>query len=549
MDTVKCLGKKLNKTALVIATIHFFLSFFSDRIIFEYAWMDSSTWKELVRSAETIVVKVIFGVILVLLWQWIFWATKHADRRFLKVAGGYMLFMSLVLLLTWPGIWRMDEFGILSSSLQLFPHFWQNYITTVFYVVALMLIPVPAGVVIVQCACISLIVARVMMLARAACEYSERGKRFQWILFLPFFMFPVIDSNLYPIRMSLYAFLELWLLAELYFMWRRMRRKKTDGTLGYWSVLTVLAAVVTVWRTEAMYYVVAYPVLLLLLGKGLLYKKQITCYLIMFVVLFAPQKIGEQWTSGEQYELTSVVLPLVPLMEAADQSGEPEDKKLLEVIDTVINVDVTLEGAQNGKSGINLFWGEPKFQRQYDRAQFAEFKSAYYKLVIRYPLVFLKERWQTFLDSSDLLENTTDLYVKDGVMNYDIFREYPLSEPIANEIRTSVIKMLELRDRYNYNEKLGVTDMVYSAVPAVFVLALAVIAAAWKRRGFVAVLLLTALVKVPLVFLTAPSRLFMYYYSVYLIGYCVLFYALFGKSARKVVTKVPAVRKEGKKHE
>ena len=88
---------------------------------------------------------------LIALWQAAFWAAKHADRFFLKVAGGYMLFMMLLLLLTWPGIWRMDEFGILSSSVQLFPHFWQNYITSVFYILALMLLPFPAGVVIVQC--------------------------------------------------------------------------------------------------------------------------------------------------------------------------------------------------------------------------------------------------------------------------------------------------------------------------------------------------------------------------------------------------------------
>ena len=46
-------------------------------------------------------------------------------------------------------------------------------------------------------------------------------------------------------------------------------------------------------------------------------------------------------------------------------------------------------------------------------------------------------------------------------------------------------------------------------------------------------LLLTALVKVPLVFLTAPSRLFMYYYSVYLIGYAVLFYSAFLLTQKK----------------
>lgn len=516
---------KLNRTALALAVVHFFVSFFTDRLIFNYAWFDGATTKQLLRSAETVGVKVVFLVLLIFLWQGVFWAAKHADRFFLKAAGGYMLFMAVILLLTWPGIWRMDEFGLLSSSIQLFPHFWQNYITTVFYVLALMLLPFPAGVVIVQCACISLIAARLTTLARV-----EENKKW-WILFLPFFMFPVIDSNLYPIRMSLYAFLEVLLVAELFFL------KKKDGDKswksGYWMYMTALAGVVTIWRTEAVYYFAAYPVLLLLVGKGRRFAKQILVYLIFAVILFVPQKIGEKLTSGQQYELTSVVLPLVPLVEAASENADAQDKELLEVIDRVVNVEVTLQGAAQGKTGINLFWGEPEFQREYTAGEFSEFKSAYYQLIIKYPLIFLEERWETFCDSSDLLENTTELFTKDGVANYEVFREYPLSNPISNELRTGVIKMLELRDAYNYHSKLRVTDFVYSAIPAIIILVITGVVLLMKRKWTSLVLVLTVLAKVPLVFLTAPSRLFMYYYSVYLFGYCVLFYLVYTMCARR----------------
>lgn len=516
--------RKLNKIALALAVVHFVLSFFTDRLIFDYAWFDASTTKELLRSTETIVVKVVFFAVLVFLWQAAFWAAKHADRLFLKVAGGYMLVMLVLLLLTWPGIWRMDEFGILSSSIQLFPHFWQNYITSVFYILALMLLPFPAGVVIVQCACVSLIVARLVMLCRGE---ENRG---WWLLLVPFLMLPVIDSNLYPIRMSLYAFLEVLLITELFFLAKRVSdggKVAVSWRSGYWIYMTALAGVVTVWRTEAIYYVAAYPVLLLLAGKGRRFAKQILVYLIAFVVLFAPQKVGEKLTSGQQYELTSVVLPLVVLVEAASENPDAQDLKLLDMIDQVVNVEVTLAGAAEGKSGINLFWGEPDFQRAYTQEQFAAFKSAYYQLVAKYPAVFLKERWKTFCDSSDLLENTTEVFTKDGVQNYRTFQTYPLAQPINNGLRTSVIKTLELRSPYNYNEKLAVTDVVYSAVPAVLILVIASVILLFKRKWMSLVLVLAVLVKVPLVFVTAPSRLFMYYYSVYLFGYCVLFYVIY----------------------
>lgn len=521
MISVKQTIRKLNRTALIVAVVHFFLSFFTDRLMFDYVLFDVSTTKQMLRTVETAGVKLVFFVFLVFLWQIIFWAEKHADRRFLKVAGGYLLLMSVLLLLTWPGIWRMDEFGILSSSIQLFPHFWQNYITSVFYVLALMLFPFPAGVVLVQCVCVSLIVARMVTL----CMRDGAGWK-NVMLLLPFFMFPVLDSNLYPIRMSLYAFLEVLLIAELFFMAKK-QETEDECVFNHKCYITLLAAVVTVWRTEAIYYIVAYPVVLLVIGRGKRFMKQAVIYLVVTVILFVPQKVGERLTSGQQYELTSVVLPLVQLVQAADAHGDEADRQLLEVIDQVINVEVTLRGAAEGKSGINLFWGEPQFQRVYTEKEFQAFKSAFYRLAFRYPDVFLKERWETFRDSSDLLENTTELFAREGVINYETFKKYPLSLPIHEGIRTGVIKILELRDARDYSIKLGVADFVYSAIPAIVVLTVLTTIVLARRRWTQLILLLTVLAKVPLVFLTAPSRLFMYYYSVYLFGYCVLFYLLY----------------------
>ena len=532
MKSVTNTVKKLNKTAVIVAVVHFFVSFLTDRLIFDYVLLDFSTTKQMLRTIETAGVKLAFLLFVILLWQGVFWAAKHADRTFLKVAGGYMLLMTVLLLLTWPGIWRMDEFGILSSSVQLYPHFWQNYITTVFYVLALMLLPFPAGVIIVQCVCVSLVVARLVTLGLNDSLKTERKLQSavkRAVLILPFLMLPVLDSNLYPIRMSLYAFLEVLLIAELFFLAKKQGNSEVaeKDCRYYWCYITLLAAVVTLWRTEAVYYFVAYPVLLLLVGRGRKYVKYMILYFIIAVILFVPQKIGERLTSGQQYELTSIVLPLVPLVEAADENADPQDQKLLAVMDQVVNVEVTLEGAAEGKSGINLFWGEPGFQREYTPEQFAEFKSAFHQLALKYPGVFLKERWETFTESSDLLENTTDLFTRDGVPNYETFKNYPISNPINNEIRTDVIKRLELRDVHDYNVKLAMTDYVYSAIPAIIVLAVTAVCLLLRRRWITLVLVLTVLVKVPLIFLTAPSRLFMYYYSVYLFGYCVLFYIIY----------------------
>ena len=160
----------------------------------------------------------------------------------------------------------------------------------------------------------------------------------------------------------------------------------------------------------------------------------------------------------------------------------------------------------------------------------------------------MAERWQTFWNSCDLLENTTDLFVKDDVPNYETFQSYPLSGPVHDGIRTSVIKILELREKQNYNVKMPAADAVYNVVPAVLVLLGTAVFLLAKRRWTLLVLVLTVLAKVPLVFLTAPSRLFMYYYSVYLIGYCVLFYAIYCASLRFKAVRCAKSGKAGENH-
>lgn len=515
---------KLNKFCLLIACIHWIISFFTDRLIFEYVTWDFSN---LIQSAKTIITcgcKVVFLLLLIGLWHGIFLFVKKADRSFVKYTLIYMGINLVLLVLTWPGIWRMDEFGLLSNALRLQPVFWQNYLTSIFYIFSVMLFPCPSGVILCQIVVNSLITGYILwQLERSFAEQGKPAGRWIYLGYLPFIMLPVLDSNLYPMRMSVYAFLELLLIFLLY------RQRKSEYKNGFVWALALLGGVVTVWRTEAIYYIVAIPVLILVLFWSVWEKgqkmKAIICYLVVTIVLFVPQQLGNQLTSGNEYDLTSVVLPLVPLVEEANR--HEDSAELLEEIDQVINVEVALCGAREGKSGISLYWSRPdEFKRDYTSEEYRSFKSAYYKLIIKYPAVFLKERWQSFIGSTGLLENTTELFTKEGVPNYDSFRKYFLGEPISDKLRTNVIEKLEWRKTGAYETTKSGYGWIYSAIPAIILLAICCIACLIRKKWNLALLLATPLAKVPLIFVTAPSRLFMYYYSVYLIGYGVIVFVL-----------------------
>lgn len=524
-DRIMQTFQKLHKGCLIAAVLHWVLTFFTDHLIFQYVMWDMSNATQMIKTAMTYGAKAVFLLVLVGLYQGAHYLFTKADKRFVRYTLIYFGANMVLLCLTWPGIWRMDEFGILNSAVLLLPVFWQNYLTSLFYVFSLMLIPVPAGVIVVQCAINSLVVGCLVKIL------TDKFGKWGLISFIPFFFLPVLDSNLYPMRMCVYAFLELLLLVLIYRKWKRLHSQRAtepvaeDESKEGWFALCILAAVVTVWRTEAIYYFVLFPLLLVILFVRPLDKKKlarvICSYLVCALCLFVPQTVGDKLTSGNQYDLTSVVLPLVPLVAEASESGACEEQ--LAAIDQVINVELAIEGAKEGRSGISLFWSEPDFQRTYTDAQYQTFKRAYYELIMQFPETFLAERWECFVQSTDLLQNTTELFTADGVVNYDTFRTYPASDPIHDEVRSHVIRVLEWRDLHDYDMKKAGYGLIYSSLVPIGVLLLVWMGCLVKRKWNGFFLISLPLVKVPLVFLTAPSRLFMYYYSLYLIGYFVLF--------------------------
>lgn len=517
----KSIPTGLNRIALLMACIHWIITFFTDRLIFSYVVWDLSSMTQTVKTVMTYGAKAVFLVVLIGLYQGLYYFLFKADKRFVHYTLIYFAIHCMLLILTWPGVWRMDEFGILNSAVLLLPVFWQNYLTSLFYVLSLMLIPVPSGVILVQGALISCAVGYIVLF------FVKRFERWGLLAFIPFLFFPVLDSNLYPMRMSLYGFLELLLIFLLLHQWESEQK---DKRLEH---LCVLASLVTVWRTEAIYYFLLFPLLLFLLfgkysGKNKLKKSKavsgICLYLILSLCLFVPQTVGDKMTSGNQYDLTSVLLPLVPLVDEA--YDEEECRELLADIDRVVDVDMIKKGAAEGKSGINLFWGEPEFQREYTNEEYDAFKSAYYKLVLKFPDIFLKERWDCFIHSTDLLQNTTELFFAEGVPNYDRFREYPGSGPINENVRNQTIKLLEWKSAKDYEVKKAGYALVYSPLIPVLILFISWVGCLVRKKWGWFFILSLPLVKVPLIFLTAPSRLFMYYYSLYLMGYAVLFYGV-----------------------
>lgn len=522
----------------VAAVLHWIVTFFSDRLFFTYSLFDFSSAAAGIKTGIAWGAKLAFLLLLVFGYQLLFRVFRGIINReerlclFLRFAGIYFLVMLLFLLAVYPGIWRNDEFGILAQAAALNPVFWQNYLTSIFYIFSLMLIPVPAGVVVMQLVINSLITGYLLLQC-----YEQFGRsRWTFFMYLPFLLFPVIDSNLYPMRLSVYAFLELFLLARLLFFKLEHRRLKKMDYLAF----ALLGAVVCVWRSEAIYYMVWLPVVFAILfwketdrREKLLFA---VCVFLCSVLFYLPQTVGNKLTAGDNYEITSFVLPIVPLTAQAAEDGQTE---LVAAVDGVLDVGIIEEGIQNGMNGIQIFWNKPELiRKEYTKEDFTKLKAAYYSMIRKYPLVFLKERWDTFLHSNGLLMDTTQLFSSTENENFIHFRSsYAGNGPISEGLRKQVISVLECRSQNDYNQLKKSYGLVWNFFFQAAVLVLSVLGLLLKKQFGYAFLLGSAAAKLPLIFLTAPSRLFMYYYPVYLIGSVLFVYIIFVfflKKARRV---------------
>ena len=516
---------KIKKKWLVVAFIHWIISFFTDKIIFSYSLTNFSTGKDSILSLYSMGMKAVFLVLLCFLYQMLAALVENIKQKERIKVGfefGVIYFCCMLALLfcVYPGAWRMDEFGILRDATTLTPLFWQGYLTSCFYFFSLMLLPTPAGVVVVQCLVNSICVAYV-------CERMDKILRFKhkfWLL-LPFFAFPVLDSNMYPMRMSVYVFLEMT-LAVIFVS--AIYEKRRFGIYEKIAVV-VLTALCAVWRTEGIYYLIWIPlVYLFVFFKNSTQKKKEIGYVAVIclagILVFLPQNLGNKMVSGDQYEITSIVLPMAPLLTEADKNRDAADLKAIDTIDKVLDTQIMLQGYAEGKSGISIFWSEPALIKSgYTKEEYSEFKQAYYKLILTYPQVFFKERVHTFTHSYGILMNTTELYESQDNANYIEFCEkYKGAGALNATLRKKVLTLLELGTPEDNTQKLSVFYGVYSMLPALVVLMVTAVFLLVKKQWAYLLVLLGILGKVPLIFVTAPSLLFMYYYSIYLIGTVVL---------------------------
>nr|MBQ8252861.1 hypothetical protein [Lachnospiraceae bacterium] len=438
------------------------------------------------------------------------------DRKFLsyfKYFLGYFSFMGVFWLLTWPGIFKGDEFYVIQSAKEFTLSGGQSGLTSIFYIVSLLFFPSMATITFIQLLIICTIFAVIMH------DLSEvvSGKR-KWILYLPFALLPVIDGNLFTLRATLVSWIFLFVICKLYYL------IKTDKmTLKYAVVLSVLTGLLIAWRSEYIYMLLLLPFTLWFLKK-LNWKRTLLLIAICFVsysLFQIPNKIA--LNGSNKYPISLVLNPVANLF------TEVETLKGPCVYDDVMEINKLVDAALLRQSAsvrnISQYWNIPDVL---PKEQLRSFMQASLRLIIYNPDKYLKYRWQTFAYTNGLYPDrvnhpcgTVDSINK--LIYYDM--DYKtmfvfMNPPLGQNLREKTISLLACR---TYGQEAIKTNALlpvfYNCIPVIVCMFALFVIACCKKDKLSAMLILMTSAQVALIFLTAPAMFFMYYFCFYLSGY------------------------------
>ena len=181
----------------------------TDRLFFRYDW----------RTPAFFVYKALFLVLAfglvhgaVTLVQKLRAGDKFA-RRWVAWTLPYLAVNLVILLIVWPGIWGNDDLAVLYLARTLQPNSWQHFLTSGAFILSLMFVPMPGGVVLVQNLLISGIVGCFAATAQDLAEKRlTRPVRPAWfaLVYLPFLLPPVLMHTQQPFRTTWSTWTELF---------------------------------------------------------------------------------------------------------------------------------------------------------------------------------------------------------------------------------------------------------------------------------------------------------------------------------------------------
>lgn len=295
----------------------------------------------------------LFLIVLVIIWKFIFYVLEEIffekssfTRQAVIYSGVYFAINFVVLLLIWPGAWSADDYGVLRNAvnMELLP--WQHFISSIVQIMSLFLIPTMAGVLIVQIIIISAIIG--YFIAKTYEILPVRGWK-KLVLFIPFFLPPILLNNFSAFRAILHSYLVLLLSLILCLTFKEESKVSWNRLL----FMIFLAITVGSWRTEYMYYCLTIPVILFLVYREKKISKTMLSVAVGVIIfgIICSTKCNNILLHNNNYSLVSTFAQMGDLIKVADPEKDAEE---IGAIDKVIKLDILREHPDD--HGVYVHW-------------------------------------------------------------------------------------------------------------------------------------------------------------------------------------------------
>lgn len=488
-----------------------------------------------VINLNILFIKILHMVFLYVLFSLIYNAIKNRHDTTFKhaiIITSIIFFLLLIgLLLVWPGTWSWDDVFVLNAAQNYHIEAWQNLLTSIYYIMLLETLPFSTGIILIQIFIISMIIGYCISKITTILFHSEKKRwKIEFLLSLTFFLPPLILYSYSGFRMGIYSYIEL-LLIVIFYSFFKEKGKLTLCNLSWCIFLTILVAS---WRSEGIYYILFFPIFLMISNKKITYKIIIVSSLIIILSTLAINEANTKLIGNNNYSITSTILSLPCLVKSSDPTKDQEELTLLS---EAINLQVIYDNPKS--TGEDLYWNYNLIKSNYSSTQYKSYIKGYIKLIIKYPQVFFSELFHNLYSSSglgidkygystqrDLAKSAIALFdgrqgeVWDGMDSL-------FSSPFSLSTRVSTLRWLG-----SINSKGQVTagyKIIWNPlIPTLFILFIIIFLFINKQLK-VCLLLFCVLIRFIIIFLTSPAPYFMYYLSIYLIGYFSFFLFLIFK--------------------
>lgn len=466
-----------------------------------------------------VVLWIFFGFLLWIVFELGRW--KHEKCvRFIKFFLIYFLIQCVILFLVWPGIFKQDELYLLFYTISDIRVVWiQSLITQIFYWLAISMFPYVVALTFFQIVIISLLAAATL---KKVWDNAEH-KKLTYLLLLPFLLLPVLDNNQFNIRNSQIAWFFMYLVICFYYEYKKNKQFTVKKSL----LFLVVAVILGVWKTEFLYLV---PCLFLIIF-AVNYKKDkwksfflIPVVIVIYFLSSLPNRLWQP--DNDPYVLTAVLTPLSDIL--ATHYGDYDEKVSddLEVINEWITIDEICE--------TTVFYGIPEVYWEKgsveSKEQIKDLLLASLDIFCHYPKDFFVNRIEVYKGTNGFVAdivNHGNVFKWKQVMDIDGEDFYNYYFRFTNlghtGLRNTVITFLACREQGNYIKTNALYPIFYNSFWGLIGLMVLMILRLIKKEWFSACLIGTVILQVPIIFLFAPSSMFMYYMPFYLTSGILIF--------------------------